>query len=195
MQDTETILATHSINNPTDAALVRLAAVAVAQPKTSPDELLSRASFAHPGDAALARAIIETVRANQPPVPVVSRKPNLAAAIVGAVALSLAAWLVVASRSLSAERTAREQQVQRFTKELSDLQAASGAKLGELQAVTTNALKKSDESTRETSTLFTKTIGQQTERIAALSSEVERLKAERDQLKAELAAAKTQKVP
>ena len=195
MKDTETILAAHAINNPTDAALVRLAAVAVAQPSTPPEELLNRASFAHPGDAALARAIIETVRANQPPAPEVSRKPNLIAIIFGAIALGLAGWVVVASRSLSEERQSREQQLQRFTKEVSDLQAASGNKLSELQTVTTNALKRSDESTKETTTLFTKAISQNTERIAALSSENERLKAERDQLKAELAAAKAAKVP
>jgi septal ring factor EnvC (AmiA/AmiB activator) len=196
MKDTEQILADLAINNPTDSAMIRLAGAAVSMPGEDAETLVKRVNFTHPRDAKLALGIVSAIRANagRGNPPPVKRFP-FAAVAFATLAAGLAGWVVVASRSLSDERSAREQQLQRFTKEVADLQAASGTTFDKLQSATASALKQSGESTKETTALFTTTIGQQTERIAALAAENEKLKAEREQLRADLAAARTPKIP
>ena len=62
----ETILSKHAINNPADAALVRLAHSAAAFPDEDVEPLLQRSNITNDLDKALGRALVESVRDGVP---------------------------------------------------------------------------------------------------------------------------------
>lgn len=192
MKDTEQILAELGINNPTDAAMVRLATHANAMPDESVDALLSRVNFAHPRDAKLARAMVEAIRSSQPrstapgsatPMPT-SRKFPVIIALLAAVAGGCAVWAVQLHGVAKAERQGREEDNARFVKQLGDVQAATTKTIIDLQTATAAALKSSDTATRDNAERYTKQMAEYVQKLNGLTIENERLKAEIEKAKA-----------
>lgn len=194
MKDTEQILAELGINNPTDAAMVRLATHANAMPDESVDALLSRVNFAHPRDAKLARAMVEAIRSSQPrsaatPIPA-SRKHPFVIALLAAVTGGCAVWAIQLHGVAKAERQGREEDNARFVKQLGEVQAATTKTITDLQTATAAALKSSDTATRDNAERYTKQMAEYVQKLNGLTIENERLKAEIE--KAKVAAARAQ---
>lgn len=196
MKDTEQILAELGINNPTDAAMVRLATHANAMPDESVDALLSRVNFAHPRDAKLARAMVEAIRSSQPrstspatPIPA-SRKFPVIIALLAAVAGGCAVWALQLHVVAKAERQGREEDNARFVKQLGEVQAATTKTITDLQTATAAALKSSDTATRDNAERYTKQMAEYVQKLNGLTIENERLKAEIEKVK--VAAARAQ---
>jgi hypothetical protein len=123
---TEEIIAANGINNASDAALVRLAGLAVAMPNEEIDALVKRTTFSHPRDAATARAVIESIRANSVS-PVAPKHSNVLVAALAVAALGLGVLSVVLALQLSAERQAQLNQVTQFNESLAKLQSSTAA--------------------------------------------------------------------
>jgi hypothetical protein len=179
MRNTEEIIAQHKIENAADATLIRLAGLAAAMPSEEADSLVKRMNFSHARDATLAHALIEAVRANTRSGQN-SRKMIVLAALLGALAVGLAALSIDLRSQLNAERAAAKAQVDHFTAEVAEIQAAATKSLGEVQAATATALKSSDESTKESVALLAKTAQQYLDRVNDLAAENARLKSELD---------------
>ncbi len=177
MKDTEQILTDHGIDNPSDAALIRLAAVAAAMPDEPADTLMKRVNFAHARDGVLARALVETIRANTP-VPSASQRARhgyvYATACLAAAVIGVSFWGFGLNRALAVEREQRQLQSEQFSR----LQASTSKTMADLHAETTAALKTSDASTRANVENFASKLGEYVEKINRLTAENEKLKAD-----------------
>ena len=175
MKNTEEIIASHQIDNASDAALVRLAGLAASMPSESVETLVKRVNFSHPGDEKLAHAIIEAVRVN--PAPAHAPKRWIAAtAVVLALAVGLGFLAANLNRELVAQRTLAQQQSEQFAREVGALQTAAAKNFGELQAATNSTLKTSSEATKENVQQLVAAMDQYVARVKELTAENAKLK-------------------
>jgi hypothetical protein len=189
---TDEILARHSIDNPSDAAIVRLAAAALSLPDQPADALIKRVNFTHQADAALGRALIETVRDQAPATIIQSGKATLgwATAAVFAVMAGVGAtlWLQT-SREL--RQVGEESRLQQAATEnsLANLQKEFAGQVAQLQQQFTSARAESDRSLQGNVEVFTRTMTDQVQRIHELTRENTRLQVDLSRAQAEAAAA------
>jgi len=177
--NTDQILATRAIDNPSDAALVRLVAAALTMPEESAETLCRRVNLTNKDDQTVAVAIVDTVRANIP-------KPQKRGSLWIAVAV-----LILGVGVLSALLVRSEMGAKKLEQDLKSVQATADAKTQSLQRDFTTQLDQirkeyvdaqSQAGTKLQGNLdtFTRTIAEQTQRINDLVRENEQV---RQQLK------------
>jgi len=182
--NTDQILATRAIDNPSDAALVRLVSAALTMPEESAETLCRRVNLTNKDDQTVAVAIVDTVRANIP-------KPQNRGSLWIAVAV-----LILGVGVLSALLVRSEMGAKKLEQDLKSVQATADAKTQSLQRDFTTQLDQirkeyvdaqSQAGTKLQGNLdtFTRTIAEQTQRINDLVRENEQV---RQQLKASHAA-------
>ena len=165
----EIILSKHSINNPSDAALIRLAHSAAAFPKEPVEPLLERSNIRNDLDKALGRALVESVRAGLP-LPVTPVPTGAAKALRVSIVACVLALLGLLGLNV---KTDRENDQLRLAK------AATESKLAALESQTANA---STELTKQ-ATLFTSSTGDFISTTNKLASDLATARAEIQQLK------------
>lgn len=177
--NTDQILSTRAIDNPADAALVRLVSAALTLPEESAETLCRRVNLTNKDDQTLAAAIVDAVRANTP-------KPQKR----GSLWITLAA-LLLGVGVVSALLVRSEMGAKQLEQDLKAVQATADEKVLSLQRDFTAQLDKirkeyvdaqSQAGTKLQGNLdtFTKTIAEQTQRINDLVRENEQV---RQQLK------------
>ncbi len=177
--NTDQILSTRAIDNPSDAALVRLVSAALTLPEESAETLCRRVNLTNKDDQTLAAAIVDAVRANSP-------KPQKR----GSLWITLAA-LLLGVGVVSALLVRSEMGAKQLEQDLKAVQATADEKVLSLQRDFTAQLDKirkeyvdaqSQAGTKLQGNLdtFTKTIAEQTQRINDLVRENEQV---RQQLK------------
>ncbi len=179
MNTTEEIIVAAKITSASDAALIRLVGQAIAMPGESVETLLQRTAFTNAADATLAKALVETVRANA------RRTANATPWLRGGlIVLALAAAALGAGvYQLSATKHQLESQVALRDGQIKVIHEATEGLLVQLQKQTSSALKTSDDATRENVKTFTETIQQYLDQLRNLQDENARLKLELDQAK------------
>jgi len=190
---TDEILARNSIDNASDAALVRLASAAVSLPDELAETLCKRVNFANKADVALGMALVQAVRANIPtPRPQPSKgKARVAWAILGLVAISASvfATLWLHAQNEADQMTAQmEQSKEASAVRLRSLQTDFAEQLTKLQKQALEAQTQADVSLKGNLDTFTRTVTEQVQRINDLARENERLRLELENAKKASAA-------
>ena len=175
MKSVEDILSKNEVKDPTDAALVRLAATTLMQPAQSVERLVSLHVFASPQDKTLALALVETVRSYVPQAPAAKAPRWVWAALVVAGAVTIAALYSASTASSQADALLKTNGA--ITAKFEDLKKSTDTAL--------TAAKVSTESATAATTKFVTSTETQLKQITEQASEIGRLK----QANAELEAA------
>ena len=178
--NTDQILSTRAIDNPSDAALVRLVSAALTLPEESAETLCRRVNLTNKDDQTLAAAIVDAVRANTPkPQKRGSLWITLAALLLG---VGVVSALLVRSEmgAKQLEQDMKEVQARADEKVLS-LQRDFTAQLDKIRKEYVDAQSQAGTKLQGNLDTFTRTIAEQTQRINDLVRENEQV---RQQLKA-----------
>lgn len=174
MKTTEGIIADCNITNGSDAALIRLVGQATAMAEVPVETLLQRTTFSNAADATLAKALVETVRANS--AKTTAAKANLRfGTVIITLVLGIAVLGAVMARVMEENGRLAAQLVQRDGL-LKTLHEGSAGQLAQLQNQTTAA-------NRENVQTFTETIQHYMEQTKVLQEENTRLRLELAQAK------------
>lgn len=185
---TDEILARNSIDNASDAALVRLASAAISLPDEPAETLCKRVNFANKADVALGLALVQAVRVSLPPVLPQTPKSNARLAwtilaLISIVASVFATLWVRAQNEMDVMAAEMKQAKEASAVQLRSLQTDFAEQLSKLQGQALEAQTQADVSLKGRLETFTRTVTEQVEKINTLTRENERLRIDLETVK------------